>query len=101
VGDSLLANTPKTKGTLSLSYAERRLTAAASLRLVQGYPWAAGVFAGYIEPNTTVDANVGYDVNNNFKVFLNGSNVLDNRRFTIYGGSVNGRRILGGVTARF
>jgi outer membrane receptor for ferrienterochelin and colicins len=100
-GDSLLANTPSAKGTVSLSYAERALSASTSLRLVKGYSWAAGVYAGYIEPNVTLDANVGYDINNNFKVFVNGSNVLDNRRFSVYGGSVNGRRILGGVTARF
>ena len=100
-GDSLLANTPSVKGTVSLSYAERRLSAATSLRVVKGYSWAAGVYAGYIEPNVTLDANVGYDINNNFKVFLNGNNVFDNRKFSVYGGSVNGRRILGGVTARF
>ena len=100
-GDSLLANTPSAKGTLSLSYAERRLSAATSLRVVKGFSWAAGVFAGYIEPSVTLDANVGYDINNNFKVFLNGNNVLNNRRFSVYGGSVNGRRIMGGVTTRF
>jgi outer membrane receptor protein involved in Fe transport len=101
VGDSLLANTPKTKGTLSLSYADRGLSASASFRMVKGYPWAAGVFAGFIEPSNTLDANAGYDINNNFKVFLTGTNLLDDRKFSIYGGSVNGRRILGGVTARF
>ncbi|HEY9385360.1 MAG TPA: TonB-dependent receptor [Gemmatimonadales bacterium] len=100
-GDSLLANTPAAKGTISLSYAERQLSAATSLRVVKGYSWAAGAFAGYIEPNVTLDANVAYDLNNNLKVFLNGTNVLDNRKFSIYGGSVNGRRILGGVTTRF
>jgi len=100
-GDSLLPNTPSAKGTLSLSYADRALSAATSLRVVKGYSWAAGVYAGYIEPNVSLDANVGYDLNNNFKVFLNGTNVLDNRKFSIYGGSVNGRRILGGVTTRF
>ena len=100
-GDSLLANTPSVKGSVSLSYAERRLTASSSLRLVRGFPWAAGVFAGFIEPSVTLDANVGYDVNNNIKVFVNGNNLFDNRTFAVYGGSVNGRRILGGVTARF
>jgi outer membrane receptor protein involved in Fe transport len=100
-GDSLLANTPSAKGTISLSYAERALSAATSLRMVKGFSWAAGVYAGYVEPNVTLDANVGYDINNNFKVFVNGTNIFDNRKFSLYGGSVNGRRILGGVTARF
>jgi outer membrane receptor protein involved in Fe transport len=100
-GDSLLPNTPSAKTTLSLSYAEKKLSAATSLRVVKGFSWAAGVYAGYIEPNVTLDANAGYDINNNFKVFLNGNNVLNNRKFSVYGGSVNGRRIMGGVTARF
>lgn len=100
-GDSLLANTPSAKSTLSLSYAGNRLSASSTLRLVKGYSWAAGVFAGYIEPNTSLDANVGYDLNNNFKVFVTGTNILDERKFSIFGGSVNGRRLLGGVTTRF
>ena len=49
----------------------------------------------------TLNADVGYDLNNNFKVFLNATNLFDNRKFEIYGGSVNGRRILGGITTRF
>ncbi len=100
-GDSLLANTPSAKASLSVSYAERRFTASANMRAVKGYSWAAGVFAGYIEPNVSFGTDLAYDINNNFKVFLTGTNILDSKKFEIYGGSVNGRRILGGVTARF
>jgi len=100
-GDSLLPNTPSAKGTISLSYAQRKLSAASSLRVVKGFSWAAGVYAGYIEPNVTLDANVGYDLSNNLKLFLNGNNIFNDRKFSVYGGSVNGRRILGGVTTRF
>jgi len=100
-GDSLLPNTPSAKTTLSLSYAEKKLSAGTSVRVVKGFSWAAGVYAGYIEPNVSLDANVGYDLNNNFKVFLNGNNVLNDRKFSVYGGSVNGRRIMGGITTRF
>lgn len=100
-GDSLLANTPSAKFTLGLAFADRKLTAGTSIRAVKGYPWAAGVYAGYIEPSVTLNADVGYDISNSFKVFLNATNVLDNRKFEVYGGSVNGRRILGGLTTRF
>ena len=100
-GDSLLPNTPSAKGTISLSYAQRKLSAASSLRVVKGFSWAAGVYAGYIEPNVTLDANVGYDLSNNLKLFLNGNNIFNDRKFSVYGGSVNGRRIMGGVTTRF
>jgi outer membrane receptor protein involved in Fe transport len=100
-GDSLLANTPSAKATLGMSFADGRFSAGTSVRAVKGYSWAAGVFVGYIEPNVTFNANAGYDINNNFKVFVTGTNIFDNKKFEIYGGSVNGRRILGGVTTRF
>ena len=100
-GDSLLANTPSAKATVGLSFADGRFTAGTSLRAVKGYAWAAGVFTGFIEPNVTVNANTAYDINNNFKVFLTGTNLFDNEKFEIYGGSVNGRRVLAGVTTRF
>jgi outer membrane receptor protein involved in Fe transport len=100
-GDSLLANTPSAKATVGLSFADGGLTLGTSLRAVKGYAWAAGVFTGFIEPNVTVNANAAYDINNNFKVFLTGTNVFDNEKFEIYGGSVNGRRVLAGVTTRF
>jgi outer membrane receptor for ferrienterochelin and colicins len=100
-GDSLLANTPSAKATASLSFADKRITAGANIRAVKGYSWAAGAFNGFIEPNVSVGANAGYDVNNNFKVFVAGTNIFDSKKFEIYGGSVNGRRILGGITARF
>jgi outer membrane receptor protein involved in Fe transport len=100
-GDSLLANTPSAKATVSLSYAANKLSASASMRAVKGYSWAAGVFVGYIEPNVTFNANAGYDINNNFRAFVNATNLFDNDKFEIFGGSVNGRRVLAGLTARF
>ena len=102
VGDQLLANTPRAKGNISVSYAGRSgFDAGVTFRAAKGFDWAAGVFAGYIESQSTIDANAGYEVNNNLRVYVTGLNVFDQQRYAIYGGSVNGRRILGGVTARF
>ncbi|MFN0177647.1 MAG: TonB-dependent receptor domain-containing protein [Gemmatimonadales bacterium] len=101
-GDQLLPNTPSAKGNVSLTYAGRSgIDAGLTFRTVKGYDWAAGVFAGYIEPLTTIDGSVGYSVSNSLKVFLTGHNLLDSERFSIYGGSVNGRRVLMGLTTRF
>ncbi len=100
-GDSLLANTPSAKATLSLSFADKKISAGTSLRAVKGYAWAAGAYNGFIEPSVTFDANVAYDLNNNFKAFASANNLTDNQKFAIYGGSVNGRRILAGFTTRF
>ena len=44
---------------------------------------------------------VGYRVKNNLRLFANTTNLLDQKRFQLYGGSVIGRRFLGGVTATF
>ncbi|MEO8453164.1 MAG: TonB-dependent receptor [Gemmatimonadota bacterium] len=101
-GDKLLANTPSAKGHVALSYSGRTgLDLGISLRAVKGFDWAAGVFAGYIEPQETIDVNGAYDINNSFKMFATAVNILDQQRYTIFGGSVNGRRILAGVTTRF
>ena len=59
------------------------------------------VFAGRIRSRQSVDVNLGYRYNNNARVFASATNLLDQERFQLYGGSVIGRRILGGVTATF
>jgi outer membrane receptor protein involved in Fe transport len=68
VGDQLLPNTPGMKGNLAVSYVGAQgLDANLSVRLVDGYQWAAGVFQGYVPSNEFVDLSAGYRVNNNFE----------------------------------
>lgn len=101
-GDSLLPNTPKHKGTFTASYrGAQGLDASVSGRIVDAFSWAAGAYAGPIPSSEIVDLNLGYRVNNYVRLFAVGTNVLDQKRFGIYGGSVNGRRVLGGVSATF
>jgi iron complex outermembrane receptor protein len=101
-GDKLLANTPEFRYTGALSYnSHNGLELGASFRASTGFPWAAGVFNGWIEPGFTLDANAGYRINNNLKVFVTGNNILNEQWFSVYGGSVNGRRIMAGATATF
>ncbi|MBI3982301.1 MAG: TonB-dependent receptor [Gemmatimonadetes bacterium] len=101
-GDSLKPNTPTHKGTLSVSYlAPRGLEVAATVRLVDRYDWAAGVFAGSIPASQTVDLSAAYRLSNTLRLHVVGTNLLDQMRYHMYGGSVVGRRILGGVTANF
>jgi outer membrane receptor for ferrienterochelin and colicins len=102
VGDQLLANTPSKKGTLSVSYSGRQgLDLGASIRLVDSYQWAAGVFVGEVPSSQPVDVNAGYRINPNFRVFALATNVFDQERFHLFGGSVIGRRVLGGMTVQF
>lgn len=101
-GDQLVPNTPSKKGTFSLTYAgQQGVDANVTVRLVEGYPWAAGVFQGYVPSSELVNLSAGYRVNNYLRVHLTATNVFDEQRFQLYGGSVIGRRALGGITATF
>jgi iron complex outermembrane receptor protein len=101
-GDQLLPNTPSKKGTVSLSYAgDEGFDANVSVRLVDGYQWAAGVFQGYVPSSEFVNLSAGYRINNYLRIHGTATNLLDEKRFQLYGGSVIGRRVLGGLTANF
>ncbi|MGH7511688.1 MAG: TonB-dependent receptor [Gemmatimonadales bacterium] len=102
VGDQLLPNTPSKKASLSVSYAGLQgVDANVTVKLVDGYPWAAGVFQGYVPSNEFVNLSAGYRVNNYLRVHATATNLFDEKRFQLYGGSVIGRRVLGGITATF
>ncbi len=102
-GDQLLPNTPEKKGTVSLAYAgiTNGLDASVTVRMVEQYDWAAGVFVGTVPSSNTVNASAGFRLTPNFRIFAVGTNLLDQQRYHLYGGSVLGRRILGGITATF
>ena len=101
-GDKVSPNTPKHKGTLGLSYRGRQgLDVTLTAKFVDSYLWVAGVFAGVIPSSQTITASVGYQVNNNVRIHVVGTNLLDQQRFQVFGGSVIGRRVLGGITATF
>jgi iron complex outermembrane receptor protein len=102
VGDQLLPNTPSKKASVSLSYAGLQgIDANVTVKLVDGYPWAAGVFQGYVPSNEFVNVSAGYRVNNYLRLNAIATNLFDQKRFQLYGGSVIGRRVLAGVTAGF
>lgn len=101
-GDRLLPNSAKHKGGVSLTYTgQQGVDAGVSTRFIDSYEWAAGIFAGTIPSRQDVDLNVGYRFNNYIRVHALVTNLLDQDRFQQWGGSVIGRRILGGVTATF
>ena len=102
VGNVLAANTPRNKGTVALDYVGRQgITFGVAARIVAGYPWSSGVWAGYIPASQIVNAYAGYRINPHLRVYANGTDLLDQQRFGFSGGSVIGRRVLGGVTSTF
>lgn len=101
-GDQLLPNTPKHRVTGAVSYrGAQGFDASVSARFIDGYSWSTGVFSGFVPASQTVNASAGYAVNNNLRLHVTGTNLLDQQRFHLYGGSVVGRRVLGGVTVVF
>ena len=102
VGDQLVPNTPSKKASFSLSYTGAQgFDGNVTLRLVDGYDWAAGIFQGYVPASEYLNVSAGYRINNFVRVHATATNLFDQERFQMYGGSVIGRRILGGVTATF
>ncbi len=101
-GDQLLPNTPSKKATFSMTYTgQQGLDGNVTLRVVDGYQWAAGIFQGYVPASELLNVSAGYRINNYVRVHASATNLFDQQRFQLFGGSVIGRRVLGGVTANF
>jgi iron complex outermembrane receptor protein len=100
-GDVLQPNTPRHKGNIGASYRRGAFDAGANAMLVDGFDWAAGVFAGPVPSRQLIDVRAGYYLRTNLRLQLVATNVLDQRRYQIYGGSLIGRRVLGGLTLAF
>jgi outer membrane receptor for ferrienterochelin and colicins len=102
VGDQLLPNTPSKKATFSVSYAgQQGFDGNVTLRLTDGYEWATGIFQGYVPASELLNVSAGYRINNNVRIHATATNLFDEQRFQMFGGSVIGRRVLGGITATF
>jgi len=102
VGDQLLPNTPSKKATFSVSYAgQQGFDGNLTLRLTDGYEWATGIFQGYVPASELLNVSAGYRINNNVRIHATATNLFDEQRFQMFGGSVIGRRVLGGITATF
>ena len=100
-GDLVLPNTARHRGNLIAAYRAERFDARASLRLVDGYDWATGIFAGRIPSLQTIDVSGGFNLTRNFRVYMIVTNLLDQQRYQMFGGSLIGRRALGGLTVTF
>jgi outer membrane receptor for ferrienterochelin and colicins len=98
-GSIVLPNTAKHRVNLSVAYTGRHgLDARVSARLVSGYIWASGIFTGTVPSSQTIDGSFGYQMSSSLYLHLVGTDLLDQRRYQVFGGSVIGRRVLGGLT---
>jgi len=101
-GDVLLPNTPRHKFNVGMLYdAAGRVEAAVNVRYVDGYRWAAGIFDGRVPAYALLNASGGVWVLKDVRVGLIVANLLDNKHYQMFGGSVNGRRALLSATVLF
>jgi outer membrane receptor protein involved in Fe transport len=101
-GDVLLPNAPKHKFSLGAGYKHPiGMELSLSMRNVQPFHWAAGVFEGDIPAYTLVNCAVGYQATKNFRVSVVVSNLLDHQVYQIFGGSLIGRQAIGNLTVSF
>ena len=97
-GDRLLPNAPEHKGAVGLTYTGGSYSGSVKYRYVDGFPWAAGVFAGDVPSYNLVDLSFTYAFNEHFGFGIDVSNLLDEEHWQSFGGDVISRRALGHLT---
>jgi outer membrane receptor protein involved in Fe transport len=102
VGNVLAPNTPQHKGTVALAYAGRQgIDLGVDARIVSRYHWISGIWDGDVPASQILNLNAGYRIGPHLRVYANATDLFDQQRFEVYGGSVIGRRMLAGVTSTF
>jgi len=94
LGDQLLPNAPENKFNLGLAYTGDRFGASVKYRWVDDFPWAAGVFVGFVPSYDVVDLGLSYRITDSMQVGLDVSNLLDEEQFQTFGGDLVTRRTL-------
>jgi outer membrane receptor protein involved in Fe transport len=98
-GDTISSNTPTNAANIGATYEwNDGLRLRAGLRMTDAYHWRSFPWNGDVPSMQNVDLTASYPFGENWDASFVGTNVFDQRRFQIYGGSVVGRRLLAMVT---
>jgi outer membrane receptor protein involved in Fe transport len=97
-GQVLKPNTSANAVNVGLAYTTPQLDARAMVHVVEGFDWASGVYLGRIPSRSPVDVSLGWQARSWLNVHGAVTNLLDQRRYQVFGGSVIGRRALVGMT---
>ncbi len=102
-GQDLIPNTPRTRYNLGMRYTGHQgIDAGATANIIPySFDWEAGIYSGWVRPTTMINVNAGYRIGPNFRVHGIVTNVLNQERYQMFGGSVIGRRALAGMTIGF
>jgi len=94
-GDSIPTNTPTHSANAAISYTgQAGLRVRAGLTVVDAFAFQSSLFVGRVPGRQTVDVTVGYPLSDRFSVNASATNLLDQRSYHYFGGSLVGRRVL-------
>lgn len=101
-GDEIKPNSPQHRVNVTGTYRGRQgLDVRVRVQLIDGYDWASGRQVGLIPARQFVEVSAAYRINSYARLQVLATNVFNQERYLMYGGSVIGRRVLGGVTVTF
>jgi outer membrane receptor protein involved in Fe transport len=100
-GDLIVPNTPKHKGNLRASFTRSRFDVWGGANVTTAHDWSSGFFRGRIPPSQQMDAGLGYVLTSTIRLHAIVTNLFDQRTYHIYGGSIDRRRVLTGLTGYF
>jgi outer membrane receptor for ferrienterochelin and colicins len=101
VDNVVASNTPHNRGSVALAYTGYRLDLEVGARLVSRYHWTTGSWDGDVPASRTMDLDGGFRVAPHLRLYVSGTDIFNERRFQVFGGSVIGRRVLTGLTTTF
>lgn len=94
----LLPNTPSHQGAIGVTYVSAKFDAGLRARLVDGFQWVSGIYAGPVASYGVVDLQANYPVNTRFSVGVDVANLLDHSHYEMFGGDLLRRRALAHTT---
>jgi outer membrane receptor protein involved in Fe transport len=93
--DTVSPNTPATTANVGLLYHRPDgLRVRAGIRVTSSFFFRDFLWAGTVPASRAVDVTASRPIGTSLWIGVTGTNVLDERRFQLYGGSVIGRRLL-------
>ncbi|TAK15250.1 MAG: TonB-dependent receptor [Acidobacteria bacterium] len=90
-------NAPTRQFTVGATYAGTRWNGSATLRAINAFDWAAGIYVGRVPAYAIVDAAAGYTIGHGLRAEVDASNLFNKRHYEMFGGSLLGRRVLGSL----
>jgi iron complex outermembrane receptor protein len=100
-GDPIKPNAPENQVKGGFTWVADRWDASVKYRWVDEFEWFVGPFRGTVPSYGVADLTGNFEINPNWSVGANISNVLDEEHYEAFGGDILSRRALGYVSVRW